>query len=104
MEYFVFTLNNRQYWASLDEIIKTDKISGEIGNKIKADSVQLVLKDEKLEIGVPNLSDFSINLEITEQGKEKKQHGLKYKAKGNYRRHWGFRREFTKIKILGVAT
>lgn len=103
MEYYVFTLNNRQYWASLGETIKTDKISGEIGNKIKTDAVQLVLKDEKVEIGAPNLADFALNLEIAEQGKEKKQHGLKYKAKGNYRRHWGFRREFSKIKILGIA-
>jgi len=101
MEYFVFILNNRQYWASNAEVIKTDKIAGEVGNKIMADSVQLALKDEKVEIGAPNLADLSLNLEIAEQGKEKKQHGLKYKAKGNYRRHWGFRREFSKVKVLG---
>lgn len=103
VDYFVFTLNKRQYWANPNEVIKTDKISGQAGDKITADVVQLTKIGDELTIGQPDIPGVSLNLEIVEQGKEKKQYGLKYKPKGNYRRRWGFRRQFTRVKVLETA-
>lgn len=100
--YFVFTINNRQYLGSEGEVVKLDRITGNIGEKKLSQSVELIAFDGKVELGNPSIANRLINFEIIEQGKEKKQYGFKYKPKGNYRRRWGYRRDYTKVKVLGV--
>jgi ribosomal protein L21 len=68
------------------------------GDKITFDKI--LSKDG--EFGQPYLTNIKLNGEIIKHGLKKKIHGMKYKAKKRNDRRWGFRAQYTAIKIVGV--
>jgi len=68
------------------------------GDKIIFD--RILKKDE--EFGQPYLSNFKLSGEIIKHGLKKKITGMKYKPKKRAKRKWGFRAQYTEVKIVAV--
>lgn len=101
MQYTVVEISGRQYLVKPGQIVEVDKLSS--GDKtLVVDKVLLEVIDDKLEIGNPYLKK-TVNFEVVETIKKPKVRVATYKAKANYRRVKGQRRQVTKIKLASVA-
>ena len=97
--YAVFATGGKQYKVREGEVLRVEKISGEIGSPISFDEVLMVSDGENVSIGKPRLENATVSGRIVEQGKASKVLVFKYKRRKRFRRKQGHRQLYTAIKI-----
>ena len=97
--YAVVATGGKQYRVQEGEILKVEKILGEVGAPVTFEKVLLVSDGENLTIGNPLVADVTVQGRIVEQGKAKKIIVFKYKRRKRYRRKQGHRQQFTEIRL-----
>lgn len=97
--YAVISSGGKQYKVETDEILRVEKLPGEIGSPITFDRVLMVSDGDNVRVGAPVLDDATVQGHIVEQGKSKKIIVFKYKRRKRYRRKQGHRQPYTAIKI-----
>ncbi|MBT4277919.1 50S ribosomal protein L21 [Candidatus Falkowbacteria bacterium] len=97
----VIKTGGKQYKVAEGQELKIEKIDTEVGKKVNFEEVLLVSdeKGENIKIGEPLVKDVKIEAEVLEQGRDKKVEVVKYKAKTRYKKVYGHRQPFTKVKI-----
>jgi large subunit ribosomal protein L21 len=100
-KYAVVRIKGHQYKVSEGEEILVDKID----TKEPEIEVLLVADGEKVKIGKPVIKEAKIKVKvIKEVEKGEKIDILKYKAKSRYRRHYGFRPQYTRLLIEKISS
>jgi large subunit ribosomal protein L21 len=97
--YAIVSSGGKQYKVQKGEILRVEKISGDIGVPVSFDKVLMFSDGENVNIGQPVLENVSVNGHIVEQDKAKKIIVFKYKRRKRYRRKQGHRQQYTAIKI-----
>ena len=97
--YAIISSGGKQYKVEQGEVLKIEKISGNVGDTISFDNVLMFSDGENIRVGTPVLSDVSVQAHIVEQGKANKIIVFKYKRRKRYRRKQGHRQQYTAIKI-----
>ncbi len=82
--------------------VQIEKLSGEAGSAITFDKVLLTSTGADVNFGKPFIAGAKVEAKILKQGRDKKIHILKYKAKSKYRRKQGHRQHFTEVEITKV--
>jgi len=100
--YAVVTSGGKQYKVAEGEILKVEKIPGDVGSSIKFDRVLMIADGDTVSIGQPILDDALVEGHIVEQGKSKKIIVFKYKRRKRYRRKHGHRQQYTAVKIDSI--
>ena len=100
--YAVISSGGKQHKVQEGEILRVEKISGDVGAPVSFDNVLLFSDGENVNVGTPVLSDVSVQGHIVEQGKAKKILVFKYKRRKRYRRTQGHRQQFTAVKIDSI--
>jgi len=100
--YAVVNSGGKQYKIQQGEILRVEKISGDIGSPVTFDRVLMFSDGENVNIGKPLLDSVSVEGHIVEQGKAKKIIVFKYKRRKRYRRKNGHRQEFTAVQIDSI--
>ncbi len=100
--YAVISSGGKQYKVQEGEILRVEKLSGDVGAPVSFDNVLMFSDGENVNVGTPVLSDVSVQGHIVEQGKAKKILVFKYKRRKRYRRKQGHRQQFTAIKIDSI--
>ncbi|MBW1893592.1 MAG: 50S ribosomal protein L21 [Deltaproteobacteria bacterium] len=100
--YAVVATGGKQYKVREGEILRIEKISGEIGADVSFDKILMFSDGESVKIGRPVLDDVAVNGHIVSQGKAKKIIVFKYKRRKRYRRKQGHRQQFTAIQIDNI--
>jgi large subunit ribosomal protein L21 len=100
--YAVVASGGKQYKVEEGDILRVEKIPGEVGAAITFDQVLMVSDGEIVNIGQPVLDDASVEGHIVEQGRAKKIIVFKYKRRKRYRRKQGHRQPYTAIKIDSI--
>ena len=100
--YAVVNSGGKQYKVQKGEILKVEKISGDVGNPVTFDRVLMFSDGENVSIGQPVLDGVSVEGHIVEQGKAKKIIVFKYKRRKRFRRKNGHRQEFTAVLIDSI--
>ena len=101
--YAVVTSGGKQYKVEEGEILKVEKIPGDVGSSVKFDRVLMIADGDTVSIGQPVLDDALVEGHIVEQGKSKKVIVFKYKRRKRYRRKQGHRQQFTAVKIDSIV-
>lgn len=101
--YAVVSSGGKQYKVQKGEILRVEKISGDIGAPVSFDKVFMFSDGENVNIGQPVLENISVNGHIVEQDKAKKIIVFKYKRRKRYRRKQGHRQQYTAVKIDSIA-
>jgi large subunit ribosomal protein L21 len=101
--YAVISSGGKQYKVSEGEVLRVEKIPGEIGNPVTFDRVLLFSDGENISIGQPVLDNVAVRGHIVEQGKAKKILVFKYKRRKGYRRKQGHRQTYTAVKIESIG-
>jgi large subunit ribosomal protein L21 len=102
--YAIVNTGGKQYKVRQGDILRVEKISGELGSLVSLDRVLMFSDGENVRIGQPILDDIAVKGHIVEQGKSKKIIVFKYKRRKRYRRKQGHRQQYTAIKIDSIGT
>ena len=100
--YAVIKTGGKQYRVSEGDLVRIEKISGEIGELIEFEEVLLVAQGDQVDIGRPCLKDSKVIGEIVEHGKVKKIVIFKSKRRKGYRKKQGHRQQHTILKIKEI--
>jgi large subunit ribosomal protein L21 len=95
----IFQTGGKQYLVSKGDKIQVEKLPGEAGDIIKFDHVIFSADGNDFKLGKPRITGAVVEGRILKQGRAKKVHVLKYKAKSKYRRKIGARQHYTEIEI-----
>jgi large subunit ribosomal protein L21 len=100
--YAVVNSGGKQYKVQQGQILRIEKIPGDVGNPVTFDRVLMFSDGENVSIGQPALKDITVEGHIVEQGKAKKIIVFKYKRRKRYRRKKGHRQDFTAVRIDNI--
>jgi large subunit ribosomal protein L21 len=101
--YAVVNTGGKQYKVQQGEILRVEKIPGDVGSPVTFDRVLMFSDGENVSIGQPELDNVAVEGHIVEQGKAKKIIVFKYKRRKRYRRKQGHRQTFTAVQIDSIA-
>ncbi|MBI3399682.1 MAG: 50S ribosomal protein L21 [Deltaproteobacteria bacterium] len=100
--YAVIKTGGKQETISEGDVVKVEKLSGDVGSKIEFNDVLLVGTDKEVKVGRPTLANTRVVAEILEQGKSKKVIAFKMKRRKGFHKKIGHRQNFTSIKIKEI--
>ena len=101
--YAVIQTGGKQYRVAPGDMLKIEKLDGNVGDSIAFDKILLTSDGENVNLGKPYLEDIKVHGSIARQGKEKKIIVFKYKRRKGYRKKQGHRQSFTLIKIDNIG-
>jgi len=99
--YAVIKTGGKQYKVSEGDLLKVEKIEGEVGTTIELIEV-LMVGGEEVKIGTPLLPGAKVKAQIVEQGKDKKILVFHSKRRKTHRKIYGHRQPITRLKITGI--
>lgn len=99
-KFAVIRLNGRQYKVSEGEELLVDKMVD-----LKAEAEVLLVSDgEKVNIGKPSVKGAKVSLKVVKDvEKGKKIEIYKFKAKSRYKKHTGFRPQYSRVLIEKIS-
>ena len=100
--YAVIKTGGKQYRVAAGDVIKVEKLDGEVGSNVDFDQV-LMVGGEDATIGTPIVKGAKVTAEVLEQGKGDKVLIFKKKRRKNYRRTRGHRQHQTVLRISDIA-
>lgn len=101
--YAVIKSGGKQYKVAENDVVKLEKIEGEVGKNVKFDQVLALGSDKGVKVGEPVIKDAVVSAEVLEQKKDDKVIIFKKKRRHNYRRKNGHRQQVTVVRILDVS-
>jgi len=100
----IFT-GGKQYLVKEGDTLRVEKLDAENGSTFEFDKVLLTATEDgsDVKLGAPFIEGSKVIATIEEQGRAKKIRVVKFKRKIRYKRVFGHRQPFTKIKIASIA-
>jgi large subunit ribosomal protein L21 len=102
MKYAVIRTGGKQYRVSEGDIVKVEKLAGEVGEKITLGDVLFVGGNDEVKIGAPLVADAKVTGEILGQVRAKKVLVFKKKRRKSYSRQHGHRQYQTTLRITAI--
>ena len=99
----VIVTGGKQYTVAEGDILYVEKLGVEAEEVVKFDQVLAVLDGENTKIGAPVVEGAAVEAKVVKNGKGKKIHVLKYKAKKGEKKKIGHRQPYTKVEITKIA-
>src|SRR3990167_7804836 len=100
----VIATGGKQYIVREGEELKVEKLDLAEGGVIEFGAMLVADEEGKdVKVGTPNVEGAKVSATVVEQGRAKKITVIKYKPKVRYRRKYGHRQPFTKIKIEKIS-
>lgn len=98
----VIKTGGKQYRVAEGDLLKVEKLDGEIGSTIEFPEVLAVGEGESIKVGSPTVAGAKVKAEIVEHGKSKKVIIFKKKRRKGFAKKQGHRQLFTSIKIQEI--
>lgn len=98
----VIQTGGKQYRVAQGDMLRVEKLPGDVGAKVTFDKVLLV-GGETTKVGTPHVAGAKVSAEIVAQDRGKKLIVFKFRRRKNYRRKNGHRQPYTELKITGVS-
>lgn len=99
----VVRTGGKQYRVIQDEVLRVERLPGDVGQTVELKEVLLVAGDGTIRVGLPLVKGAKVTAEIVEQARAAKVLIFKYKRRKRYRRKRGHRQYFTAIRIKAIA-
>lgn len=99
--YAIVKTGGRQYKVAEGDIVKVEKIKGELGSSVALTPVLLV-DGATVTTKADELAKVKVSAEIIDSVKGPKIKILKYKNKTGYKKRQGHRQPLTVLKITGI--
>ena len=93
MKYAVIRTGGKQYRVAEGQLVKVEKVAGEVGDQVTLNDVLFVGGEGEAKIGAPLISDAKVTGEIVSQSRGKKILVFKKKRRKSYSRQRGHRHQ-----------
>lgn len=100
--YAVVKVAGFQYRVEKDQVLRVPLLDVEEGASLNLTEVLLVGDGSNVKVGTPIVAGAAVSAHVVAHGRTKKTVAGKYKRRKDYRRRWGYRRDFTEIRISGI--
>jgi large subunit ribosomal protein L21 len=102
--YAVVRTGGKQYRVTPGEVIKVERLDGEVGATVALDQVLMIGGDgAQVRVGTPMIDGAKVAAEVLEQAKAPKVIVFKKRRRKNYRRKRGHRQLLTVLRIQDIA-
>ena len=101
-KYAIFKHGGKQYRVSEGEFLKLDHFSAEAKSTVEITEV-LAVHDGEVKVGAPFVKGAKVVLEVVNEGKDKKVVIYKKRRRKDSKLKRGFRRQFTRVKVVSIA-
>ena len=99
----IIVTGGKQYTVSEGDVLFIEKLGAEAEATVVFDQVLAVMDGENTKIGAPVVEGAVVEAKAIKNGKGKKIHVLKYKAKKGEKKKIGHRQPYTKVEITKIA-
>ena len=99
----VIVTGGKQYTVAEGDILYIEKLNAEAESTVKFEQVLAVLDGENTKVGTPTVEGACVEATVVKNGKGKKIHVLRYKAKKGEKKTIGHRQPYTKVEITKIA-
>ena len=99
--YAIVKTGGKQYKVAVGDLVKVEKIEGELGSAVSLPTV-LVVDGAELTTDADKLAKVSVSAEIVDQTKGPKIRIHKFKNKTGYHKRQGHRQKLTVLKVTGI--
>ena len=96
--YAVVATGGKQYRVEEGDVLRVEKLAGDVGSAVAFDKVLLFSDGDSVKIGQPEVDGVTVHGQIVAQGKSKKIIVFKYKRRKRYRRKQGHRQLYTAVR------
>jgi len=103
MAYAVIRTGGKQYRVAPGDVLRVEKLPGEVGASVEFEEVLLAAADEAIRIGTPLVEGARVRAEIVGHGRARKILVFKKKRRKNYRRRRGHRQAITTVRVTEIA-
>lgn len=100
--YAVVVTGGKQHRVSEGDLVRVEKIEGDLGSTVTLDRVLMIGKEDSAMIGKPVVEGATVTAEIVRQGLAKKVLVFHKKRRKRFRKLRGHRQPFTHLKITGI--
>ena len=97
--YAIIRSGGRQYRAEVGKTIDVERLPYEVEEAFEIDDVLLVNDGETTTIGQPTVAGAKVKVTVVDQYRAKKVIVFKYRQRTNYRRRYGHRQHYTRIRV-----
>ncbi len=97
--YAIFQTGGKQYKASEGDLVRVERLDGQVGEEVLIREVLMAADDQGVQIGTPLLANAQVRGRIVEQNRARKIIVFKHKRRKGYRRKMGHRQPYTCLKI-----
>lgn len=103
--YAVVKTGGKQYRVAPGEVIKVERLEGDVGATIALDQVLMIGGDDAgdARVGTPLIAGAKVAAEVLEQNRAPKVIVFKKRRRKNYRRKRGHRQLQTVLRIQDIA-
>jgi large subunit ribosomal protein L21 len=103
MPYAVIRTGGKQYRVAPGDLIRVERLAGDVGSPVEFTEVLLTGDDGAVRIGTPLVDGARVAGEIVAQGRTRKLLVFKKKRRKNYRRRHGHRQAVTTVRVTGIG-
>ena len=100
--YAVIETGGKQYRVNQGDIIKVEKLTADVGEKVDFDRILLVGEGADVKVGSPIVDGASVSGTVVEHDRHRKIIVFKMKRRKNYRRKQGHRQDYTGVLIDNI--
>ena len=100
--YAIVANGGKQYKLEPGQVLRLEKMTGEVGDKINIEPVLLVSGEGEPQVGTPYVDGAAVEATIIEQGKGRKIVVFKKKRRKGYRVKRGHRQHFTAVRVEAI--
>ena len=100
----VIKTGGKQYRVAADDVLKIEKVAGEVGEIVTIGAVLAFGEGDDVTIGAPFVEGAAVAVEVVEQGKGDTVIAFKKRRRQNSRRKRGHRQLLTTVRISEILT
>lgn len=102
MKYAIIKNGGKQYRVSEGQYLNLDHFTAEPKSTLEVTEV-LVVNDGEIKVGAPFVKGAKVVLEVINEGKDKKVVIYKKRRRKDSKLKRGFRRQYTRVKVVSIA-
>lgn len=97
--YAVIRTGGKQYRVAPGDTLEVEKLEGNVGESISLDDVLMIVNDDEVTIGQPQVEGAQVTAKITGQHRGEKIMVFRYRPKKRIRVRRGHRQYLTRLQI-----
>jgi large subunit ribosomal protein L21 len=100
--YAVIKTGSKQYKVQAGDIVRVEKLDAEEGKTIKISDVLMLVDNDKVTVGTPQVKGATVSGKVNAHGRGQKVRIVKFRRRKHHRKQMGHRQAYTELSILKI--